>query len=292
MKKSVKFFAVILAVLIMAVGFSACKGDNAGTGSNGGSVEVVKYINIKLTDEKYAYAVNPNNAELLTAANQLLEEIKSNGKFDAILAKYFEGKGDPTGFEAGTVNKDKDQLIVATNTPFSPFEYKEGNKFYGVDIEIAALLAAKLNKELVIIDMDFDAILNAVNAGTADIGMAGLTVSPDREKLVKFTTAYYDASQVIITKASDTTFDNCKTAADVEAIINAKDKNTVVGVQTGTTGQLYVEGDADWGFAGFPVTCTGYESAASAVTDMLNGSVAFVVVDEAPATQIVKAING
>ena len=181
--------------------------------------------------------------------------------------------------------------MVATNTPFSPFEYKDGDKFYGVDIEIAALLADKLGKELVIVDMEFDAILNSVNSGNADIGMAGLTVSPDREKLVKFTEPYYEASQVVVCKADDATFDGCKTAEEVEAKIKAMAEDTKVGVQTGTTGMLYVEGDEDWGFDGFKVKCVGYESAAAAVMDMLNGKLSFVVVDEAPAAKIVESVN-
>lgn len=263
----------------------------AGCGGKNGNKLTVKVVNIELTEEEYAFAVNPDDAELLKSVNAFLAEIKANGKFDEIVNKYFKGEGTPTGVPAGTVDKSKQQLVVATNTPFSPFEYKEGNLFYGVDMEIAALIAEKLGKELVIVDMEFDSIVTSVNTGNADIGMAGLTISEDRKALVNFTDPYYAASQVIICKADDTTFDSCKTAADVEAVINGLDANTKVGFQTGTTGGLYVEGDEDWGFTGFNVKAVGYESAAVAVTDMLNGNLAFVVVDEAPANNIVDAIN-
>ncbi len=291
MKKISKLLAVLMAALTVSACFAGCGESNTDGSSSAGTTDAVKVVNVKLTDEQYAYAVNPSDAELLKSANELLAEIKENGKFDEIVNKYFGNKGTPTGYEAGTVDASKDQLVVATNTPFSPFEYKDGDKFYGVDIEVAALLAEKLGKELVIVDMDFDAILNAVNSGNADIGMAGLTVSPDRLELVSFTDAYYNASQVVVCKADDTTFDGCTTAAQVEAKIKELTASSKVGVQTGTTGQLYVEGDADWGFDGFDVDCVGYESAASAVMDMLNGNLAFVVVDEAPASKIVESVN-
>ena len=296
MKKFAKILAAAMAVCTFVACFAGCGKTNTDTGSTAGSssslpAASVKMVEVKLTDEQYAYAVNPADAELLKSVNDLLAEIKENGKFNEIVDKYFAGIGTPTGYDAGKQDSSKNQLVVATNTPFSPFEYKDGDKFYGVDIEIAALLADKLGKELVIVDMEFDAILNSVNSGNADIGMAGLTVSPDREKLVKFTEPYYEASQVVVCKADDATFDGCKTAEEVEAKIKAMPEDTKVGVQTGTTGMLYVEGDEDWGFDGFKVKCVGYESAASAVMDMLNGKLSFVVVDEAPAAKIVESVN-
>jgi polar amino acid transport system substrate-binding protein len=121
--------------------------------------------------------------------------------------------------------------------------------------------------------------------------MAGITVSEDRAAIYDFTNTYYAASQKIIVAADNTDFDNCTTAAEVEAILNAKDKNTIVGYQNGTTGGLYVEGDEDWGFAGFPVTAKGFDSAVSAAQALVNGQIDFVVVDEGPAQIIVKSMN-
>ena len=62
-------------------------------------------------------------------------------------------------------------------------------------------------------------------------------------------------------------------------------------MQTGTTGELYVIGDEDWGFAGYNVECKGYESGALAVQDMLNGNLAMVIIDEGPAGMIVSSVN-
>jgi len=167
----------------------------------------------------------------------------------------------------------------------------DGESYLGIDMEIAALLAKELGKELVIMNMDFDAVCLSVGEQKCDIAMAGLTVKPEREEYVTFSESYYSASQKIIAKADDTTFDACTDAASVEAILNGFDANTKIGVQNGTTGKFYVEGDEEWGFTGFKVTCTGYSNGTQAVQDMINGNLNYVVIDSAPAKCIVDAFN-
>ena len=139
--------------------------------------------------------------------------------------------------------------------------------------------------------MDFDAVCLSVGQHKCDIAMAGLTVKPDREEYVTFSTSYYNASQRLVVKADNTDFDACTDAASVEAILKSKTKETKVGVQNGTTGQFYVEGDADWGFEGFQVTSVGYKNGSLAVQDMINGNISFVIIDSAPAKCITDSIN-
>ncbi|HOQ01930.1 MAG TPA: transporter substrate-binding domain-containing protein [Acetivibrio clariflavus] len=249
-----------------------------------------KVIDIPLTDEEYAFGVDKNQPELLAKVNEFIAKIKSDGTLEKINNKYF-GDGKPEPVTSAAQDSSKDQLIVATNAAFEPFEYMVGDKYYGIDMEIAALLADYLGKELVISNMDFDAVCLAVGQGKADIAMSGLTIKEDRKEYVTFTEPYYNASQKIIVKVDDNTFDNCKTAADVEAILSGLSSDTKIGVQTGTTGQFYVEGDEDWGFEGYNVKCVGYKSGSLAVQDMLNGNINYVIIDEAPAQSIVKAIN-
>lgn len=185
----------------------------------------------------------------------------------------------------------KTSLVVTTNAAFEPFEYIVGDKYYGIDMEIAALLAERLGKELVISNMDFDAVCLSVGQGKADIAMAGLTIKEDRKEYVNFTDKYYDAAQKLIVKGSNTEFDACKTAEDIEAILKTKTKDTKIGVQNGTTGQFYVNGDEDWGFDGYDVTTVGYRAGSLAIQDMINGNIDYVVLDEAPAQFITEAIN-
>ena len=139
-------------------------------------------------------------------------------KYTQIVAAYATGEGiNPITSAAENVSNPNGQLVVATNAAFAPFEYKVGNKFAGIDMEIAAYLAAQLNMELVVKDMDFEAVVTSVGKNGVDIAMAGLTVDETRKQSVNFTVAYYDAAQVLITLDGDTNFDACVTAEDVIA---------------------------------------------------------------------------
>lgn len=281
MKKAVKVISVLMAIVLIVASFAACGGT---------SKEKAKVIDIKITDESYAFGVDKNQPELLSQVNSFIKEIKDNGELDKIFNNYF-GEGEPTGIESAVEDSSKDQLVVATNAAFEPFEYMKGNKYYGIDMEIAAALAKKLGKELVIKNMDFDAVCLSVGQHKCDIAMAGLTVNTDREAYVSFSEAYYQASQKVVVKGDDTTFDNCKTKEDVEKILNGLDKNVKIGGQQGTTGQSYVEGNESFGFAGLNATFVPYKSASLAINDLINGNINYVIIDEAPANAIVKSIN-
>lgn len=283
MKKLVSLLLVVACMFTMI----ACGGEEK---SGESSKVLAKVIEIDLTEEEYAFGVDKNQPELLASVNEFVKGIKEDGTLDAICDKYF-GDGEKTGVESAKLDDTKDQLVVATNAEFAPFEYMEGDKYYGIDMEIAKLLADKLGKELVIQNMDFDAVCLTVGQSKCDIAMAGLTVSADREEYVTFSESYYQASQRLIIKSNNKAFDGCTDAASVEAILNGLTESTKIGVQTGTTGQLYVEGDESWGFAGLPVTCQSYDSGALAIQDMLNGNIDYVVIDAAPAQVITESIN-
>ena len=298
MKKSVKILSIVLALVIVIGCFAAC-GDKNNSGTNDGKNNdgtnntvpaKVKVIDIALTEELYAFGVDKNQPELLAKVNEFIAKIKGDGTFDAICEAYF-GDGKKNGVTSAALDTSKDQLVVATNAAFEPFEYKVGDKFYGIDMEIAALLAEYLGQELVIQDMEFDAVCMTVGQHKCDIAMAGLTVKEDRKEHVNFSNTYYQASQKLIVKGDDTTFDACEDAASVEEILKGLDKATKIGVQNGTTGNFYVKGDADWGFDGFAVECVGYKNGALAVQDLVNGNINYVVIDAAPAICIAEAIN-
>ena len=161
----------------------------------------------------------------------------------------------------------------------------------GVDGEIAALLAEELGQELVIQNMDFDAVCLSVGQQKCDIAMAGLTVSEDRKEYVTFTDTYYQASQRLIVPSSNTEFDDMTDAESIAAALGELDSSVKIGVQQGTTGQSYVQGSEDLGFPGLNATCQSYKSGSLAVQDMLNGNIDYVIIDAAPAEAITEAIN-
>ena len=289
MKNFKKVLAVLLAITLIGAVFAACS-NNSDKDKTDDNTAAVKVIDIELSEEQYAFGVDKNQPELMTAANELIDEIKSNGQLDEICNHFFSD-GEPTAVTSAAEDASKDQLIVATNAEFEPFEYKKGDQFYGIDMEIAQLLADKLGKELVIKDMDFDAVLLAVQQQKADIGMAGLTVTEKRAEQVDFTNSYYNAAQKLIVKGDDTTFDACTTKEDVDAILNNLTANDKIGGQTGTTGQYYVEGSEDFEFDGLQATFVGYKNGSLAVQDLVNGNLTYVIIDAAPAAAIANAIN-
>lgn len=284
-----KVLSALVCVAMMACLLCAC-GTTPDTqdAANTQDAAKVKIIDIELTSEQYAFGVDKDQPELLTQVNDFIKKIKADGTFDLICDKYFSG-GTPDTVTSAALDESKDQLVVATNAEFEPFEYTVGDKFSGIDMEIAALLAKELGKELVIMDMDFNAVCLSVGQHKCDIAMAGLTIEEDRKAHVTFTDSYYDAAQKLIVKGTDTAFDACKTADDVVAVLNGLTENDKIGFQDGTTAQFFVEGDESQ--AGFKATPVGYKNGSLAVQDMINGNLNYVIIDAAPAECIVKAIN-
>ena len=280
-----KFLSVVLA-FACTLSLAAC-GGNEGAGAE---KVTAKVIEMDLTSEEYAFGVDKTQPELLKDVNAFIAKIKEDGTLDEICEKYFGG-GEPKAVESFTLDDSKDQLVVATNAAFEPFEYTKGDKYYGIDMEIADLLAKELGKELVIQNMDFDAVCLSVGQQKCDIAMAGLTINKEREEYVTFTDSYYAASQKLIVPSTNKDFDDCKNVEDVVAILNELTDKTSIGVQAGTTGQYFVEGDADWGFDGLPAKCVTYKNGSLAVQDMLNGNIQFVIIDAAPAAAITGAID-
>lgn len=140
--------------------------------------------------------------------------------------------------------------------------------------------------------MDFDAIIPHVQEGKAHIGMAGITVNDTRKAQVNFADGYYTSAQVITVLASDTTFDNCTTAEEVEEILKSKSKKYVIGTQAGTTGYMYSHGDVDFEYDGFTnLTTKAYNTGALAMMDLKNGKINAVILDKQPSLMIAESIN-
>ena len=155
MKK--KVLSLALAVLCV-VSLAACGNSNKETDKEAVTAKVIEY---DLTSEQYAFGVDKTQPELIDQVNEFVNRIKEDGTLDEICEKYFGG-GEPEAVASAELDASKDQLVVATNAAFEPFEYTKGDSYYGIDMEIAALLAEELDKELVIQNMDFDAVCLSV----------------------------------------------------------------------------------------------------------------------------------
>ncbi len=185
--------------------------------------------------------------------------------------------------EAPEVSEDeaKATLTMATNAQFPPYEYYEGEAIVGIDAEIAGAIAEKLGMELVIEDMEFDSIIEAVKSGKADIGLAGMTVTPERQETVDFTASYATGVQVVIVTEDSA-------IASVDDLF-VEGNNYTIGVQRNTTGDLYTTWDLeDAGLA----TIDRYSKGADAVQALLTGKVDCVVIDNEPAKAFVAEAEG
>lgn len=153
--------------------------------------------------EEYAIAVAKENTELLSKINAAIAQLKSDGTLDKIIKNYI---GDDTigSFQytsPANVDRSNGTLRMATNAEFEPYEYYKDGVIVGVDADMAQAIADILGMELKIESMDFNAILASVQSGKSDIGVAGLTVRPDRLESVNFTDSYTTATQVIIVRS-------------------------------------------------------------------------------------------
>ena len=187
--------------------------------------------------------------------------------------------GDYGDFASSLVEEGK--LIMSTNAQFPPYEMVadgegfNGTGFEGIDIEIASAIADKLGLELVIDDMEFDSALLAVQNNAADVMLAGLSYSEDRDQVMDFSDSYATGIQsVIVKEGSEVTMDN---QGDYRS-----------GTQRGTTGYLYASDTPENGGYGEDHVI-GYDNGATAVQELINGTIDAVIIDNAPAQEYVSA---
>ena len=183
-----------------------------------------------------------------------------------------------TAGELTTVNAGK--LTMSTNAAFPPYEMTDDNGNYvGIDIEVAQAIADKLGLELQVDDMDFDAALLAAQSGKSDMVMAGVTVTEERQTVMDFSNTYATGIQVVIVPED----------SDIASIDDMTGK--MIGVQRGTTGDLYCSASVEDGGFG-EENVTPYDNGLTAVQALLNGQVDCVVIDNAPAQEFVEANPG
>ena len=251
-----KIASLLAAVMLLTATLAGC--GNSGSGSS-----TTDTSSASSTASQSSTAEDSSAAEGETSSEASATEAGDYGEFTTIE----EGK-----------------LIMATNAQFPPYELVSdgegfnGTGFEGIDVEIASAIADKLGLELQIDDMDFDSALVAVQNDAADVVLAGLSYSEERDEVLDFTDSYATGVQVVIVKeGSDVTMDNLG--------------EKMIGTQRGTTGYIYCSAPVEEdGFGEDHVTA--YDDGATAVQALVNGQVDCVVIDSAPAQEYVKANPG
>lgn len=177
--------------------------------------------------------------------------------------------GSETGYKG-----EYDVIKMGTNAAFPPYEYKDGEKFVGIDIDIATAIAEELGATLEVVDMEFDSIITAVDKGEVDLGIAGMTVTDERKEQVDFSASYATGVQSVIVPEGSA-------IADIDDLSGKK-----IGVQLGTTGDIYASDDYG------EENVTKYAKGADAVIALKGGDVDAVIIDNEPAKAFVEANEG
>jgi len=277
MKTFTKVASVVLSLTLL-LGMASCSGASKKS-------KALKILDTPYTVEDYAMAINKDNEGLKNAIDQALKELTDDGTIPSIINKYIpvEGKTPEkkesetsTYPEFTTVAEGK--LTMATNAYFPPYEFYEDDKVTGIDPEIAKAVADKLGLELVIEDVEFDSIIAGVQAGKYDIGCAGMTVTEDRLKSVNFSTPYATGIQSIIVN-EDSKITN------IDDLLSGDYK---VGVQSGTTGDIYMSDTPENGGVGED-RVERFAKGNDAVIALQSGKIDAVVIDNEPAKAFVAA---
>lgn len=264
-----KIIALALVAIMLMSLFAGC-----------GKKTKLKILETEYALEDYAICVAKENTQLLSDINAALDELIKDGTAQKIVDKYISGVEHNLTFQQNTDGKE--ELVMATNAYFPPYEYYEGGKIVGIDAEMAAAIADKLDMKLVIEDTEFGSIIAGVQTGKYDMGMAGMTVTEDRLKEVNFSTSYATGVQVVIVaEGSEIT--------SVDDLLNPE-KNYKVGVQQDTTGDIYLSSSYEDGGVGED-NVVRYKTGNEAIQALLSGKVNAVVIDQEPAKSYVATNN-
>ena len=148
-------------------------------------------------EEFYAGVIAKENKSLLDSVNLAIREMKANGIYDSLFNRYINRTSE---FRYTPKVQNGPKLVLATNAQFPPYEYHAGNQIIGLDIDICYYIADFLGRTLEIQDIEFDAIINAVSSGKADMGFAGFSVTEERKKSIHFTDNYTLSKIVVIVR--------------------------------------------------------------------------------------------
>ena len=165
------------------------------------------------------------------------------------------------------------EIKIATNAEFEPFEYKNGDKIVGIDIDIAKKIAESLNAQTKINDVSFDAVTLELNSGNCDFAIAAMSYSSDKAQNVDFSDVYYYSKQAIIVPNNS----NIKSSADLDG--------KRIGVAMGFTGDIYCTENFK------NAAIERYNKSSDAVLDLINNRLDAVVVDDAPAKKLISLSN-
>lgn len=162
--------------------------------------DTLKILDDPFAEEEYAIAYKKGNDELGQKLDDALTKLKEDGTLDEIVSHWIGDNADQKSYTPDDSVERDGTLVMATNAEFPPYESVDGETIVGVDVDMMQAVCDEIGMELKVENMEFDSIIAAVQSGKADVGVAGMTVTPDREENVSFTQGYATTTQVIIVR--------------------------------------------------------------------------------------------
>ena len=183
-------------------------------------------------------------------------------------------------------NKEE-QLIVYTEAGFAPFEYVSDGSIVGVDVDIMNKVGEKLGKKVVFKSVSFDIIVDTVSAGKlTNVGAAGLSITPARQEKVDFSKVYYQANLYVIYNKNNSAASKVMTDGNTGVYWSSLKTNKGIGVQGGTTADLFLSDEIVEGGSLEGVKKTDFQDLGVAVS-AIGTTIDYVIIDELPAKQLV-----
>lgn len=163
----------------------------------------LKILKEKLTEDSYAFAINPSKSNLQDEINKELIKMNKNGKL-----KTFEDKwmgNDESKKELEIYNYDDSNGVIkfATVSGSAPFAYMKNNKIVGYDIDVISYICKELGYKLEIIEMSFDGIIPALKSGKVDVAGCSIIVTEERKKSVLFSEPDYTGGIVVVVRGKN-----------------------------------------------------------------------------------------
>ncbi|NEG62231.1 glutamine ABC transporter substrate-binding protein GlnH [Pantoea agglomerans] len=132
-------------------------------------------------------------------------------------------------FSLSSTAADK-KLVVATDTAFVPFEFKQGDKYVGFDVDLWDAIAKELKLDYTLKPMDFSGIIPALQTRNVDLALAGITITEERKKAIEFSDGYYKSGLQVMVRNNEN---------DIKGISDLNGK--VVAVKSGTGSVEYAK---------------------------------------------------
>lgn len=234
---------IIPIVSVAALVMGACSSDSGGSSSGSSSASDTSFTVTQTfpTGEQYGFAVTKENTKLLAALDAAFANTLTDGSYDAAYKKWF-GDATPTitaapGASTATPSLDgvtlvKDgQLTVCSDMPYKPFEFEEKGTTTGFDYDVVSAMAKQLDVSVEFKTTPFDSIIPALNVPDCDMIASAMTITPEREAQISFTTPYFDADQSLLVLT-----ENAKKYASLDDLAGK-----TIGVQVETTGATYAK---------------------------------------------------